>query len=119
MPPIPTTEFSDEDKLKILQGSYLFRKWRSLDDKRYCLACAKIITGREMQVIGGTTDSGQLRVVCPTPDCNSIPLDWVLPTSEVLAKFASQFLEQRPAVAEEAQSAGQKTQRNGEHRDAH
>jgi hypothetical protein len=118
MPPVPPIELSDKEKLEILQRFDRFRGWRSLDDKRYCLACTKIITGREMQVIGGTTDSGPERVVCPTPDCNSIPLDWVLPTSEVLAKFASESSEQRPAVAEEADSAGQRTQRNGEHRDS-
>jgi hypothetical protein len=117
MPPVPPTELSDKEKLEILQRFDRFRGWRSLDDKRYCLVCAKIITGREIKVICGTADSGLLRVVCPTPDCNSIPLDWVLPTGEVLAKFASESCEQRPAVAEEADSAGQRTQRDGEHRD--
>ena len=118
MPPVPPTELSDKDKLEILQQLDRFRKWRSLEDKRYCLACAKIITGREIQVIGGTAADGSLRVVCPTPDCNSIPLDWVLPMTEVLAKFASESSEQRPVVAEEPPSAVERTQRNGEHRDS-
>jgi hypothetical protein len=119
MLPVPPTELSDKDKLEILQRFDRFRKWRSLDDKRYCLACAKIITGREIQVIAGAPADGSLRVACPTPDCNSIPLDWVLPTTEVLAKFATESREQRPLVAEEACSASQRTQPNGEHRDSY
>ena len=119
MPPVPPTELSEKEKLEILQRFDRFRKWRSLDDKRYCLACAKIITGQGIQVIGGTADSSPLRVVCPTPDCNSIPLDWVLPTSEVLAKLASESGEQCAAVAEDERSAGERSQRNGEHRDSH
>lgn len=119
MPPVPPTELSDKEKLEILKRFDRFRKWRSLDDKRYCLACAKIITGREIQVIGISADGDSLRVVCPTPDCNSIPLDWVLPTGEVLAKLANKSDDQRAAVAADAQSAVERGQRNGEHRDSH
>jgi hypothetical protein len=79
---------SDADKLEVLQRLDQFRKWRSLDDKRYCLVCCAIITGREIQLIGGTGGTGPLRAICSTKGCHSIPMDWVLPTDEVLAKMS-------------------------------
>jgi hypothetical protein len=81
-----STRFSDDEKLEALRQLDQFRQWHSLDDKRYCLVCGKIITGREIQLTGGTRGNGSLRVSCPTDGCNSIAMDWVLPTSEILAK---------------------------------
>src|SRR5438552_15399426 len=81
-------ELAEKDKLQVLQRLDQFRTWRSLDEKRYCLACSKIITGEQIQVIGGARGTGPLRIICPTPDCHSIPMDWVLPTDEVLANLA-------------------------------
>ena len=54
--------------------------------RRYCLVCGKIITGQQIQVAGGARDDGTLRVSCPSERCNSIPMDWVLPTDEILAR---------------------------------
>ena len=79
-------KLSDEDKLETLQRLDQFRQWHSLDEKRYCLVCGEIITGREIQVIGGTQENEPLRIICPTEHCNAIPMDWVRPTDEVLAK---------------------------------
>ncbi|SRR6266511_3121363 len=81
-PPVAT---SDADKLDALRRLDQFRDWHSLDDKRFCLVCGKIITGRQIQVAGGTRGNGPLRLSCPTERCNSIPMDWVLPTDETLA----------------------------------
>ena len=74
-----------------------FRQWRSLDDKRYCLVCGKIITGREIQLTGGARGNGALRVNCPTERCNSIPMDWVLPTDEIIARLEHMAAEERKA----------------------
>jgi hypothetical protein len=82
----PPTPLSDVDKLDALQRLDQFRQWRSLDDKRYCLVCGKIITGRQIQVAGGTRGDAQSQLSCPTERCNSIPMDWVLPTDEILAR---------------------------------
>jgi len=76
---------SDVDKLEALRRLDQFRPWRSLDEKRYCLICGKLITGEQIQVMGGTRGNGPLRLSCPTPRCHSIPMDWVLPTDEILA----------------------------------
>src|SRR5438105_4923143 len=76
---------SEIDKLDVLCRLDQFRQWRSLDEKRFCLVCGKIITGRQIQVAGGTRGNGPLRLSCPTERCNSIPMDWVLPTDELVA----------------------------------
>lgn len=81
----PPTPSSDSDKLNALRRLDQFREWRSLNDKRFCLVCGKIITGRQIQVSGGIRGNGPLRLSCPTERCNSIPMDWVLPTDEILA----------------------------------
>lgn len=78
-------ELSDGDRLDTLRRLDQFRQWRSLDEKRYCLVCGEIITGKQIQVTGGTRGNGPLRVSCPTERCDSIPMDWVLPTDEILA----------------------------------
>jgi hypothetical protein len=77
---------SDADKLDVLRTLDQFRQWRSLDEKRYCLVCGKIITGQQIQVAGGTHSDRPLRLSCPTAQCNSIPMDWMLPTDEILAR---------------------------------
>lgn len=79
-------ELSDAERLEILQRLDRYRKWHSLDDKRYCLACGDVIDGRSVLVVGGTRGAGPLRVICPTNRCHSIPMDWVIPTDEVLAR---------------------------------
>ena len=81
----PLNTLSDANKLDVLRRLDQFRKWRSLDDKRFCLVCGKIINGWQIQVAGGTRGNGPLQLSCPTERCNSIPMDWVLPTDELLA----------------------------------
>jgi hypothetical protein len=84
-PPIP---LSDVDKLHLLQRLDQFREWRSLDESRYCLVCGKIITGREIRVACDADGNVPVRINCPTERCSSIPMDWVLPTDEILAVAA-------------------------------
>jgi hypothetical protein len=79
---------SDAEKLEALRSLDQFRSWHSLDDKRYCLVCDKIITGRQIQVTGDTQGNGPFLLNCPTERCYSIPIDWVLPTDEIMANLA-------------------------------
>jgi hypothetical protein len=81
----PPVALSDADKLDALRRLDQFREWHSLDDKRFCLVCGKLITGRQIQVAGGTHGNGSQQLSCPSEHCNSIPMDWVLPTDEILA----------------------------------
>ena len=95
----PPITLSDADKLDALRRLDQFRQWRSLDQKRFCLVCGKIIIGRQIQVAGGTRGNGPLRISCPTERCNSIPMDWVLPTDEILAKVERMIAQEREAAA--------------------
>ena len=90
---------SDQEKLEALRRLDQFRQWHSLDEKRYCLVCGNLITGRQIQVADGTHGNGPLQLNCPTEQCNSIPMDWVLPTDEVLAKMERLAEEERKASA--------------------
>ncbi len=81
----PPVALSEADRLDALRRLDQFRQWHSVDDKRFCLVCGKIIIGRQIQVEGGTRGNGPLRLSCPSERCNSIPMDWVLPTDETLA----------------------------------
>ncbi len=89
---------SDADKLDALCALDQFRQWRSLDEKRYCLVCGKIIAGQQIQVAGGTRSDEPLRLSCPTAQCNSIPMDWVLPTDEILARVEVMAAEESNAA---------------------
>ena len=88
MPLLSPIELSGADKLDILRRLDRYRKWHSLDEKRYCLACGQIIEGRDILVVGGTRGTGPLRLICPTGNCHSIPMDWVIPSDEVLARMS-------------------------------
>ena len=95
---LPTAaRLADDEKLEVLRRLDQFRHWHSLDEKRYCLVCGKLILGRQIQVDAGTRSKGPPRLSCPTERCNSIPMDWVLPTSEVLAKVEKLAAEERRA----------------------
>jgi hypothetical protein len=87
------------DKLEVLRRLDQFRSWHSLDEKRYCLVCGKLITGEQIQVTGGTRGNGPMRLGCPTERCHSIPIDWVLPTDEILENLARQEAERSNALA--------------------
>src|SRR4029450_6678448 len=82
----PSISLLDAEKLNVLRRLDQFRQWHSLDDKRYCLVCGKIITGQQIQVAGDTAGNGALRLKCPSTRCNSIPMDWALPTDEILGR---------------------------------
>jgi len=98
----PPVTLSDADKLNALRRLDQFRGWRSLDDKRYCLVCGKIISGRDIHVAGGTRGNGPLRLSCPTERCNSIPMDWALPTDESLAAAETVTFEERDVTLPKA-----------------
>jgi len=79
---------SDEEKLDVLRRLDQFRQWQSLDQKRYCLVCGEMITGRDVQVIETAPSEEPLRLACPTEHCQAMPIEWVLPTDDVLIKIA-------------------------------
>jgi hypothetical protein len=102
----PPISLSDSDKLDALRRLDQFREWHSLDDKRFCLVCGKIINGRQIQLAGGTRGNGLLRLSCPTERCDSIPMDWVLPTDEILARTETASLQERSGASPSSQAGG-------------
>jgi hypothetical protein len=84
---IATTMFSTsqsirldaEDKLAALRRLDKSRAWNSLDDQLYCTICKNVISGHQIEVVGGTNGLRALRIKCSTPGCFSTPADWILP----------------------------------------
>jgi hypothetical protein len=68
-----------DDKLHVLRKLDHRRKWKSLDDRRFCLCCKRVFNGRQVEIAGGTRPLGPLRLICPTENCPSVPADWVYP----------------------------------------
>ena len=68
-----------EDKLAALRRLDKSRAWTSLDDQLYCASCKSVISGRHIEVVGGTNGLRALRLKCSTPGCLSTPADWIVP----------------------------------------
>lgn len=99
---------SDEEKLSILRRRDQFRQWHSLDEKRYCLVCGEIFTGREIEVIKSTDGNGPLKLICPTEHCHATPMEWVPPSEDVLIKIA--MVEAECHWVRQVRQAGRATQ---------
>ena len=65
-----------EDRLDILREVDVERKWYSLDDKRICVVCDHVITGRQVEII--REPGGTYSLKCPTPGCPSDFRHWLL-----------------------------------------
>src|SRR4051794_30264291 len=70
---------SSSAKLMLLRRLDSRHHWASLDAARFCSRCNKTISGRQIEVIGGTRGHGPLRLQCPTKGCAANPSDWVDP----------------------------------------
>jgi hypothetical protein len=68
-----------EDKLAALRRLDKSRAWNSLDDQVYCTICKNVISGRQIEVVGGTNGLRALHLKCSTPGCLSVPADWTVP----------------------------------------
>ncbi|HEY2799143.1 MAG TPA: hypothetical protein VGI85_00990 [Chthoniobacterales bacterium] len=71
-------DFSPGKKLESLRAVDIFHPWESIDEKRLCLRCGQIISGREIKVCGGEGGRGALRLECPTEGCPAVPIEWVM-----------------------------------------
>jgi hypothetical protein len=66
---------SSEERLVFLRKIDRWRPWGSLNEKRFCLGCGRIITGHDIRIVD---EPGPLGLRCPTEACRSLPIDWVL-----------------------------------------
>ncbi len=62
------------DRLDVLREGDHFRDWRTLDDKRVCVLCGRIFSGREVQI---SQDGGGSKLNCPTRNCPSGVHQWI------------------------------------------
>src|SRR4051794_26492222 len=73
---------SSRERLNILQTVDNLRRWYSLDDKRLCAICDRVIDGHQVEIRG---ERDHYTLHCPTNDCPS--------------NFSHWFLYHAPAVA--------------------
>ena len=90
-----------EDKLDALRKLDPAGHWESLDSARYCTLCDHVITGRQIEVAGGTRAHGPLRLECPTDGCIATPVDWISP-----ADRPARGTERREEATKQSQPAG-------------
>jgi hypothetical protein len=64
-----------QERLEILREVDNYRRWYSLDDKRVCVVCHKIISGRQIEIKGGPK---RYTLHCPTTGCSSNLNHWYL-----------------------------------------
>ncbi|MBA3832680.1 MAG: hypothetical protein H0X34_12470 [Chthoniobacterales bacterium] len=65
-----------EECLALLQKVDRQQHWYSLDDKRVCIDCQQIFSGRQIEVLDRGNNGISLH--CPTPDCLSDSTHWLL-----------------------------------------
>jgi hypothetical protein len=70
------TRISLDQHLELLRMTDKKRKWHSLDDKRVCLVCERIFTGRQIEIMRDRR--GRYVFQCPTPGCPSDFSHWLL-----------------------------------------
>lgn len=76
------------EKLSTLRELDIFHHWDSIDEVRLCRRCGRIISGREIKVVGSRHNPAGVRLECPTEGCPSVPFEWLM--LEPTAKVASQ-----------------------------
>src|SRR5262249_34709393 len=100
---LPSIELSEPEKLATLRRLDQFRHWGSLDDQRFCLICGRLIRGYDIQVVGERRGTGPLRIICPTKGCHSIPMDWALPTSDILCSESTVSIVEAASRAQQSE----------------
>jgi hypothetical protein len=63
-----------EQRLEILRKGDSERKWYSLDDKRVCVVCDRVLTGRQVEI--HRDQRGRYLLRCPTEGCPSYVAHW-------------------------------------------
>jgi hypothetical protein len=76
------------ERLAILQREDGYRTWRSVDDRRVCIFCDRILTGRNVLI--RRAHNGSHHVHCPTRGCPGTPREWVYPGNPFISETAYQ-----------------------------
>ena len=83
---VSASQLHPEDRLDILRETDPIRKWRSLDDRRICVVCDRVITGRQIKLT--RYSASKVRVACPTDGCAGSPREWVYPGNPLVSEKA-------------------------------
>ena len=83
------TSLPSARQLELLRRLDRRHPWTSLDDRRLCLGCGKLVKGRDIKAYRSMGGLGPLRLRCPSDNCGSGPLEWVLPNSAGAAEIRS------------------------------
>jgi hypothetical protein len=67
--PSQPIQLAAEDKLAALRRLDKSQAWNSLDDQLYCTICKTVISGRQIEVVGGANGLRALLIKCSTPGC--------------------------------------------------
>lgn len=70
---------SAAERIGVLRRLDRRHSWTTLDDRRLCLGCGKLIRGWDILVVRSMGGVGPLRLRCPSEDCVAGPLNWVWP----------------------------------------
>lgn len=70
------------EKLIALQEVDQHRPWTSLNDKRRCVRCGRLISGRQIKIVVDEDGGGPLRGQCPTRNCGAPPVAWAFPRDD-------------------------------------
>jgi hypothetical protein len=65
------------ERLAALCAGDHFRRWRSLDDQRFCVLCQRTFSGRQVRIKRDRL--GRIRLECPTKNCKAAPNQWLYP----------------------------------------
>jgi hypothetical protein len=66
---------NSEERLGILRTIDQGHRWYSLDDKRVCIVCERVFSGRQVE-FDPRQRPGDYTAHCPTPGCPSDPSHW-------------------------------------------
>ena len=84
-----------DEKLTTLQEADSIRRWSSLDDRRVCVLCNRVITGRMVDIWQDA--QGTYHFHCPTPGCPAEPRDWFYHDPMTMAlRTGRSFAKRRP-----------------------
>ena len=80
---------SPAKKLRLLRQLDVFHPWESLEEKRFCRRCGETFSGSEISVVGAQHGTSY-RLECPTKGCPSVPIEWIIVSSETPVSHPSQ-----------------------------
>jgi hypothetical protein len=77
---------NDHKRLELLNANDSSHQWRSCDERRACVLCERVFTGREVRL--HWFRRGVTQIQCATPGCAGGPPTWVHPENPLVSQEA-------------------------------